>query len=130
MKLLWWILVLPLIALAAAFAVANRAAVTIDLDPLPFAVEAPLYAVVMAAIFAGLVIGGVVAWLAGGKRRREVRRLKRNLKMLESEVASLRARLAEPVAESDKAEPRPEAMQVAGRADDTAPLPPANQPSA
>ncbi len=116
---------LPLIALAAAFAVANRAAVTIDLDPLPFALDAPLYALVMAAVFAGLVVGGVAAWLTGGKRRREIRRLKRNLKMLESEVASLRARLAEPVKENDEPEPQPKTTQVTARSGDPTAPPPA-----
>ena len=116
---------LPLIALAAAFAVANRAAVTIDLDPLPFALDAPLYAVVMAAVFADLVVGGLTAWLTGGKRRREIRRLKRNLKMLESEVASLRSRLAETVKENEKPEPQPETAQVTARSGDATPPPPA-----
>jgi uncharacterized integral membrane protein len=101
MKLLWWIFLLPVIAVVAAFAVANRTLVRIDLDPLPIAFDLPLYAALMAAILAGLLIGGVSAWAAGGRARREVRRLRKNIKLQESEIDVLRSRLAEPVGQSE-----------------------------
>jgi uncharacterized integral membrane protein len=98
-KLLWWIILLPLVALVAALAVANRLPVTIDFDPFPLSLEAPLYIVVMSSLALGLFIGALAAWLAAGRRRRETRRLRRNVKMMETELDGLRARLAEPVAE-------------------------------
>lgn len=109
MKLLWWIILLPLLALAAAFAVANRGPMTVSLDPLPFSFAAPAYIALMAAIFVGLVIGGISAWLAGRRWRRETRLARRNIKLLEAEVDSLRARLAEPVnaALGDDTPPQP-----------------------
>ena len=97
MKLLWWIILLPLLALAAAFAVANRAPVAVSLDPLPYAIEMPAYVALMIAIFVGLIIGGMSTWLAGRRWRREARLGRRNIKLLEAEVDSLRARMADPV---------------------------------
>jgi len=96
-KFLWWIIILPLLAVAAAFAVANRDAITVSLDPLPYAFEAPAYVALMVAIFVGLIIGGISTWLAGRRWRRETRLGRRNIKLLEAEVDSLRARMAEPV---------------------------------
>ena len=101
MKLLWWIFLLPVIAVVAAFAVANRAPVSIDLDPLPFAFDVSLYAALMVAVLLGLLIGGVSAWMAGGRIRREARRLRKNSKLQESEIENLRARLAAPVEATD-----------------------------
>jgi uncharacterized integral membrane protein len=97
MKLLWWLFLLPVIGIVAAFAVANRTSVGIDLDPLPVVFDVPLYAALMFAVLAGLLIGGISAWLAGGQIRRDARRLRKNGKLLESEIEGLRARLAVPV---------------------------------
>lgn len=50
------------------FAVANKNAVTVSVDPLPFEIELPLYLLVFAVFFGGLVIGVVIgklnAWSA------------------------------------------------------------------
>lgn len=111
MKLLWWIILLPLLAVAAAFAVANRGALTVSLEPLPYSFAAPAYVALMAAVFVGLIIGGVSTWMAGRRWRREARLGRRNVKLLEAEVESLRARMAEPVnpdtAEDEEAPPQP-----------------------
>ena len=48
-----------------------------------------------------LLIGGVSAWMAGGRIRREARRLRKNSKLQESEIENLRARLAAPVEATD-----------------------------
>jgi len=53
--------------LLAVFAVANRQAVSVSLDPLPFAMDLPLYLLVFAVFLLGLILGGVGQWL-GGKR--------------------------------------------------------------
>ena len=97
MKLLWWIFLLPVIAVVATFAVANRAPVGINLDPLPLIFDIPLYAALMAAVLTGLLIGGSATWIAGGHWRQEAHRLRKDKKSLESEIDGLRARLAAPV---------------------------------
>lgn len=62
-----------LLVLMVVFAVANRQTVTINTDPLPFAVDLPLYLLVFATLFAGLVLGVLAgkwnAWAAGRRRR-------------------------------------------------------------
>jgi uncharacterized integral membrane protein len=122
MKLLWWIFLLPVIAVVAAFAVANRTLVRIDLDPLPVAFDIPLYAALMAAVLAGLLTGGISAWAAGGGKRREVRRLRKNAKLQDGEIDSLRSRLAAPVGEpgevpEDNAGPEQKPAAITRQAD-------------
>ncbi|MBX3456089.1 LapA family protein [Ferrovibrio sp.] len=54
--------------LLAVFAVANRQTVSVSLDPLPFAMDLPLYLLVFGIFLVGLVLGALGQWL-GGKRQ-------------------------------------------------------------
>ena len=90
-RILYWLFLPPLGALLVLFAVVNREAVTVSLDPLPFAYSLPLFAVVLLATFVGLLVGYVVATISGFARRRELRQLRRQLAMTESELHALRA---------------------------------------
>jgi uncharacterized integral membrane protein len=85
-KLLLWLLLLPLTLIFMAFAIANRHGVTLSLDPTPLSIQAPLYGFVFAGIFVGLVAGGLIAWLRAGRCRRQLRQEKRNIRRLESEL--------------------------------------------
>lgn len=84
-KLASWLLLAPLAILLIAFAVANRALVEIRLDPLPFAIEAPLYALAFLCIFIGLVCGGCAAWVAGRRWRNLARARGRELARVAAE---------------------------------------------
>ena len=74
----------------AAFALANRQRVTVSFDPiLPddpwLAVEVPLWAVLFAGIFIGLVAGGVATWLRQGRWRRRARLAERERDLLKED---------------------------------------------
>ena len=84
MKLLLWLLLLSLILIFVAFAVANRQGVTISLDPMPVSMDAPLYGLVFAGIFLGLIAGGLIAWIRAGRVRGRLLEAQRNLRRLES----------------------------------------------
>ena len=84
MKLLLWLLLLSLILIFVAFAVANRQGVTISLDPMPVSIDAPLYGLVFAGIFLGLIAGGLIAWIRAGRVRGRLLEAQRNLRRLES----------------------------------------------
>ena len=94
-------LVLAPIALAMiAFAVANRHVVTISFDPFssehPAAsLTLPLFALVIALLIVGVVVGGVAAWLGQGGGRRAARRFEREVAELRREV-ELHRRAAAP----------------------------------
>ena len=83
MKLLHWLLLLPLTVIFVAFAIANRQAVTLSLDPAPLSIEAPLFGLIFAGVFAGLVAGGLIAWVRVGRWRRRLRDEQKTVRRLE-----------------------------------------------
>jgi uncharacterized integral membrane protein len=73
-----WAIGLPLLILVAAFAVANRKAVILSLDPFHesdpvISLQLPLWLLMFAGGFIGLVIGYAACWFAQGKHRKLAR---------------------------------------------------------
>ena len=83
MKVVSGIALAALAAIVAAFAVANRTPVRLSLEPLAYEVTTPVFALVIAALFVGALIGLGAAWLGGAKRRRRSAALRRRLAVLE-----------------------------------------------
>ncbi|MBP7670527.1 MAG: LapA family protein [Ferrovibrio sp.] len=63
MRFLRVILGALLLLVLVIFAVANRQGVAVSLDPLPFAVELPLYLLVFITFIIGLLLGAFAHWL-------------------------------------------------------------------
>ena len=76
------------------FAIANRHATVLSLDPLPFEIELPLYLLVLACIFLGMIVGGIAAWTAASGRRQALREARRHERELEVALASARTNAA------------------------------------
>lgn len=93
MKLLVWIVGVPLLLVAAFFAVANRAPVTISLWPLAAPVEVPLFVAIVGALYVGVVVGALAAWWSGRRARKRARREARRADALEREAQNLKMRL-------------------------------------
>ncbi|MCU4179417.1 LapA family protein [Bosea sp. BH3] len=90
------LVLIPIALVIVLFAVANRAPVRVSLDPfsrdLPMlSYELPLFLVVLAAIFVGVLIGGLASWIAQGKHRKAARRGRREVEALRSETQALRS---------------------------------------
>ena len=98
MRAAFWLFVVIIAAALALFAVSNRESVTLGLWPLPFLVELPLYLLVLVVLLFGFLFGELAAWIAGRRRRREVRRSRRLIAALERELSATQAQLAPPVA--------------------------------
>ncbi len=95
MKILFWIIALPLLALAGAFAAANPQAVTLRLWPLPFELEMPVYAAVLGALGLGLVVAAFYGWISNLSLRWDRHRHVRHERQQEEEIARLRSELEE-----------------------------------
>ena len=91
----------PLAIIVIAFAIANRHAVEVSLDPLPFSFGLPLYVVAIGALVVGFAGGAGSAWLAGHVARRAARGRKARIAVLEGELARLRA-AAEPTRDGER----------------------------
>jgi uncharacterized integral membrane protein len=85
-----WILTLPLIAVAAIFAIANREPITLDLWPFETSPQLPLFVVLLACVGFGLVVGGLATWLSAAPARRRARQARRRVAELEREAVRLR----------------------------------------
>jgi len=92
--------VLILVALGVvlvAFALANRQSVTVSFDPFDqvdpaFALTVPLYALAMALVIAGVVVGGIASWATQGKWRQAARRAQSRAQQLSTELDRHRQR--------------------------------------
>lgn len=88
--------IIPLALLIVLFAVANRQSVRLSLDPLSrdvplYTLDVPLFIIVLCALGAGILVGGLAAWLAQGKNRKARRVLAREATKLREETQSLRS---------------------------------------
>ena len=90
---------LPVAVIVILLSVANRQDVAFSLDPVHgagsgWAVTAPLFAMLFAAVIAGIFIGGVAAWIGQARWRRAARAERANADRLRTDVAQLRAQMA------------------------------------
>lgn len=88
-RILFWLALAPAAIIAGAFAIANRVAVEISLDPLPYAIALPLYAVAFLGLGVGLAVGLVATWPSLVRWRAAARGRARAIATLEGEVARL-----------------------------------------
>jgi uncharacterized integral membrane protein len=85
-----WILTLPLIALAAIFAIANRELTTLDLWPFELSPRLPLFVILLVCVAFGLAVGGLATWLSAAPGRQRARQARRRVAELEREAVRLR----------------------------------------
>lgn len=83
--------------------VANRGMITVSLLPeqltqfvnIPTEVTLPLFAILLAAMAVGLLVGYILEWLRERKHRKAVGRSKREVSRLEKEIDNLRKKTGE-----------------------------------
>lgn len=110
MKILFWIIALPILALVGAFAAVNHAPVTLRLWPLPYEMVIPVYGAVLGAFVLGFFIAGLWVWIAALPARIGRHRHARHEKKLEEEVTELREELEKTKAEAERARERERQM--------------------
>jgi uncharacterized integral membrane protein len=90
-KIVSALILVPLAIVLIALAVANRRTVTVSLDPLDPAHPAlsyslPLFALILALLIGGVIVGGIAAWLRQARWRRAARRAEREARDLRAEL--------------------------------------------
>jgi len=92
-KLVFWLVTVPVALIAIVFAVSNLDKVPVGLWPFSDVAVMPLYLVVLGALGLGFIAGEFVAWINGGRWRREARRRQRRIEALERELTATQAQL-------------------------------------
>lgn len=95
MRILFWLITIPFLALAGAFAAANHEALTLKLWPFPLEVQVPVYVAVIGAFLLGLAVAALWFWAAGLGDRLATRRLMRHERALEQETERLKRELSD-----------------------------------
>src|SRR6476620_3502530 len=96
-KILRALVLIPLAIIIVSLAVANRQNVVVSLDPFDrtqpaFSIVLPLYVLILILIIAGVVIGGIAAWLRQAKWRARARAAEARARDLKAENEMLRRR--------------------------------------
>jgi uncharacterized integral membrane protein len=100
MKLRTLLISLPIAIVLVALALANRAPVTLSLDPFAgatpaYAVTMPLFLALFLTLIIGILIGGGVAWFSGLRKRRA---LGKRVKLMKRDLAAAGSSPPEPQA--------------------------------
>lgn len=108
-KIVTALILVPLAIVLIAFAVANRQSVVVSLDPFDQAhpvqsLTVPLFALILALVIAGVIVGGIAAWLRQGKWRRAARLAQAEARELRAEVERLKQRLGPSIIPSEPAQ--------------------------
>ena len=81
------------LAFGLVFAVANRAAVTLSLWPFDAVMDVPLYLLVLGALLAGILLGGLATWAAMVPDQFIARRLRKDVSLLHAKLDQMQAQL-------------------------------------
>ena len=110
-KIVTALILVPTAIVLVTFAVANRQAVVVSLDPFDqahpaFMLALPLFALLLAVLIAGVVIGGIAAWVRQSKWRRAARLAQGEARALNAELTQLKQQMEMPEPRSEIV-PRP-----------------------
>ena len=92
MRLLSWLITLPLLAVILVFVVGNRDMVSLSLWPLDAVATMPLALLAMGLLFLGILLGAFITWVSTLHHRFEASRLRRELKWLNEKMSVLQTK--------------------------------------
>lgn len=87
------ILALPFAFILVLFALSNRQTVALGIWPTDYAWQVPLSLAMLAAAALAFLVGALFTWMASLRQRRRARRAEEQVRLLEAQVAELKARL-------------------------------------
>jgi putative membrane protein len=88
------VLCLPLVV----FALSNTEIVRLGLWPTDYGIDVHLSVAILVAMAIAFLIGAVVVWMSALAQRLRARRAERTVRLLEAQIAELKARVAAPMA--------------------------------
>ena len=115
-RTLWMLFVgLPVALVAVVFSIANRQGMTINLWPLERSQDLPVFAVILAAVVVGFLLGAIVMWLSSAPVRDRARRARFQRDDLERELAYLKRQQAKAEQSAAASPPAPQGATAQAR---------------
>lgn len=93
MRLVYWLIAVPLLVAVPLFAVSNLKTVELTIWPLPFVIYVPVFVVALVGLAIGFFAGGTVAWLNAGRARARARSAERAVRARDIEIEELRRKI-------------------------------------
>jgi len=93
-RILSWIVTLPITLLVVLFAISNLDQITLHLYPFPLDMPISIAALTLIQLFIGFLLGAIVTWIGDRHRRRETRLLNKRTVELEQSLAEAEKKLA------------------------------------
>lgn len=90
MWILKWLFLAFVAVVAGLFAVANSHIVAIDLAPIPFTIDVPLFLLVLLSVILGVVLCWLMSFGQNIRLRFELSQKQRCIKALENELATIK----------------------------------------
>ena len=81
-----WLATIIFVLVVVTFSIMNGEEMT-TVWPMPW--SAPVYMIIFVTFFAGFVLGGIVTWFSGGRRRQRARQATERAKALARQIADL-----------------------------------------
>ncbi len=85
MRYVSWLITLAIVVVVVIFALTNREETTVW--PLP--ATWPVWLIIMTSFTLGFLLGGIVTWFSGGRRRQRARQARERAKALARQLADL-----------------------------------------
>jgi len=95
MAFIRWIFGFIIMLVIAGFAIANRSSALLVWSPIHPPLELPVFVIGLALMAMGFFLGSFMTWLNMGKVRRERRRQKKTIKLLEKELQAVNENTSE-----------------------------------
>ena len=95
-RFIGWFILIPISVVIIIFALANRHKISLHFDPtsslnpLIANVEMPLFIIIYAMLFIGIILGGTAVWFTQGKHRKTCRQLNKKITSLEFELNQMK----------------------------------------
>ena len=90
------LIAVPLLIVLVLFVLSNREPVRLGMWPSDYALELPLSLTVIGAMAIAFLAGALIVWLSELPRRRRARQAEEKVRLLEAQVAELKATTARP----------------------------------
>jgi len=94
LKIIFWLVIAPMIVVVTVFSVVNRHVMTVDLWPLDMTANVRIFVVVLGALVIGVLWGGLGIWITGANGRCRARAASRRADVVENQASQAKAKVS------------------------------------